>query len=187
MDVRDKIDQLKNLVSDEVNETLIIGTGEKLLTSLRSEWKSDRSVFSEDDIELLQKIGRNIDAIKMFIEEQDDFPYVSTKEEVDEAVGRLYAIVEKVDGLKVSLRVGKEIRELIEKKSTLPSQVANQRSSELKRAIATLSSNSPSCKKCGSNMVLREGNGDYFWGCSTFPKCWGKKWLTKEELNVLPG
>ena len=186
MTVREKIIRLKTMVSEEVSEKLIVQSGGELLSSLRNDWRSCKDDFSNDDVSVLRDISEKIDAIKDFIEEQEDFAYISTKEEVDETVGRLYYIVEKADGLKVSGRVNKEIRELIEKKEKLPSKAISQRVSELKRAISSLSLNSPICKKCGSNMVLREGNGEYFWGCSLFPKCWGKKWLTNEERNALP-
>jgi len=33
-------------------------------------------------------------------------------------------------------------------------------------------------------MVLREGGGTFFWGCRTFPTCWGKRYLTKDELSL---
>lgn len=29
----------------------------------------------------------------------------------------------------------------------------------------------PSCPSCGTKMVLREGGGKRFWGCSAFPRC----------------
>lgn len=153
---------------------------------LRSDWKSKQEEFTADDVVTLKDIGGILDAISEFIEEQEGFEYISSKEEVDEVIGRLYYITEKVDGLNVSSRVHKEIRELLERKSTLPSRASSQREFELKRAVANLDANAPACKKCGSTMVLRESNSDYFWGCSTFPKCWGKKWLTNEELRFLP-
>jgi len=36
----------------------------------------------------------------------------------------------------------------------------------------------PNCPRCGETMVRRKAKkgthkGDYFWGCSDFPKCWG--------------
>ena len=48
--------------------------------------------------------------------------------------------------------------------------------------------NAPTCKRknCDCKMVIRQGNGAYFWGCSAFPKCWNKQWLKKEELELLP-
>lgn len=39
------------------------------------------------------------------------------------------------------------------------------------------------CAKCGAPMVLRvgKGTGREFWGCSTFPKCFGKKGIAPDE------
>lgn len=186
MSVQEKIESLKALVSEEVNEERIVREGRNVLQILRNSWKKNREEFSAENLVLLKEIAEIIDAITRFIEEQEDFEYILSKEEVDEVVGRLYSIVEKLDGLKVSGRVNKEIRDLMERKATLPSLASSQRILELKRAVASLNSKSPTCKKCGRNMILREGNGDYFWGCSAFPKCWGKKRLTEEELNVIP-
>lgn len=186
MSIREQVDSLKALVLKEVNENKIVESGEEVICSLRSAWRSNKNSFSDCDVDTIKELKRKIKAIKKFIEEKRDFPDVLTKEEAEEAVGRLYSIVEKVDGLQVSGRINKEIRELIERKSNLPSQAVTQRTSELRRAMASLSSRSPTCIKCDSNMVLREGNSDFFWGCSIFPQCWRKKRLTKEELRMLP-
>jgi restriction system protein len=29
----------------------------------------------------------------------------------------------------------------------------------------------PSCPSCGTKMVLRDGSGKRFWGCSAYPRC----------------
>lgn len=47
----------------------------------------------------------------------------------------------------------------------------------------------PACPKCGATMVRRMAKkghnaGQGFWGCSGFPKCWGK--LKGEIANVIP-
>ena len=184
--VREHIERLVGVVSDEVNENLLVEEGEKLLIELRKSWRYEKEKFSNDDIETLQKLAKRIEAVKIFIQEQEEFPYVYVKEDADEIIARLYSVVKQIDGLKVAARVHKEIRELLEKKSNLPSQDVQQRSVELSRAISALNSNAPSCKKCGSRMVLRQGNSDYFWGCSKFPRCWGKRWLTNDEFDILP-
>ena len=47
--------------------------------------------------------------------------------------------------------------------------------------VAVAASSSPSCPKCGKPLVLRtKGKGGRplarpFWGCSDFPRCWGKQ------------
>ncbi|MEZ9631042.1 HRDC domain-containing protein [Vibrio breoganii] len=43
------------------------------------------------------------------------------------------------------------------------------------------------CKKCGSKMTLRDSKVGYFWGCSSFPKCYSKGPLTKEQNLILNG
>lgn len=186
MDVQEQILKLKNLVLDEVNEKKIVEFGSKYLQELRQRWKSQQNDFSKDDINILITLGKKIEKIGVFIEEQEEFPYISTKEEIDEVIGRLHLmleelVVEEPSKLKILGRVEKEIRELNERKAALP----NQELKELKDAINKLNANAPICKKCGSNMLLREGNSCYFWGCSAFPECWGKRWLTKEERNII--
>ena len=79
-------------------------------------------------------------------------------------------------------RIKKEIRELLERKTVLPSRGQTKKDKQLLRALSVLRSNSYECNKCGANMVLRDGPNLPFWGCSTFPACWGKKHLTKDEL-----
>jgi predicted RNA-binding Zn-ribbon protein involved in translation (DUF1610 family) len=42
------------------------------------------------------------------------------------------------------------------------------------------SGNTPSCPNCGNSMVKRKAKkganaGGYFWGCSSFPQCYGKR------------
>jgi len=52
---------------------------------------------------------------------------------------------------------------------------------EVEKRIRVLEQHPPSCTKCNNNLIIREGKGTYFWGCPDFPKCWGKRFLTKEE------
>ena len=53
--------------------------------------------------------------------------------------------------------------------------------SELDKRIKVLEQHAPQCTKCSNKLIVRQGNGTYFWGCPDFPDCWGKRWLTKEE------
>ena len=129
-----------------------------------------------------------MEAISEFIDEEEDFKYIDTQDDADETIGRLYPLIELTEGLAVAGRINKEIRELVERKNTLPSRTLKQHEIKLKDAINKLNTNAPTCKRdnCGCKMVIRQGNGTYFWGCSSFPKCWGKQWLKKEELALLP-
>lgn len=49
------------------------------------------------------------------------------------------------------------------------------------KRINTLEIHAPQCTKCNKRMVVRDSSNGYFWGCSTYPDCWGKRILTKEE------
>ena len=65
-------------------------------------------------------------------------------------------------------------------------QTRRQRAKELARArrqraieLARAAGN-PSCPKCGDVMVSRLARrgfnaGKHFWGCSSFPRCWGSR------------
>jgi restriction system protein len=41
--------------------------------------------------------------------------------------------------------------------------------------FARATSSSATCPRCGATMVLRNSKYGAFGGCSTFPKCWGKR------------
>lgn len=53
--------------------------------------------------------------------------------------------------------------------------------SEVDKRIKILEQHAPQCTKCSNKLIIRQGNGTFFWGCRDFPDCWGKRWLTKEE------
>ena len=119
------------------------------------------------------------------MEEEAEFPFISDSDDANEVIGRLYPLVESLDGLAVAGRVRKEIRELLERAREMPTRAASKKSAALSKGIQRLLAQAPTCRKCGSKMVVREGNGSFFWGCSTFPKCWSTRQLTKSELNNL--
>ncbi len=65
------------------------------------------------------------------------------------------------------------LREKIEEKEDNSEKKVSQEKSEI-----------PSCPKCGKPMILRQNGkkGDFFWGCSTYPRCRGtKQYQTKKE------
>jgi restriction system protein len=44
-----------------------------------------------------------------------------------------------------------------------------------KRGFSLASSPSTTCPRCGAPMVQRNSKYGPFWGCSTFPRCWGTR------------
>lgn len=186
MKLDQKIQDLKRLTYTEVNEKNIIEKGKSIFDDISEQMGNNRSQFSDPQIELIDDLTDIRKVLKRFVEEQADFAHIATREEVDEVVGRLYEVVERVEGLAVEGRVNKEIRELVERKASLPHEAGMKKSSELQSAIRRLSGNSPPCYKCGKIMVLRDSEHGYFWGCSTFPTCFAKKSLTKKERDEIP-
>ena len=185
MSVKEKIENLQQIVQSELNEKKFVEKGNKLLNSLRNSWQTQKNEFTKSDIQLLSKISLSIDAVQEFNDTLEIFPYLEDKEDVDETIGTLYSVIEKIEGYAVTARVQKEIRELLIKKSNLPSRELREHDLNLSRALNQLNNRNRKCKKCGAKMVIREGNTGYFWGCSTFPNCWGKSRLTNNELSIL--
>ena len=71
-----------------------------------------------------------------------------------------------------------DIIDKIEAGKLVPSFRTNREHVKHVKKIVANKSNSESCPKCGSTMVLRETKqgknvGQKFWGCTNFPKCKG--------------
>jgi hypothetical protein len=184
--VKERINKLVELIADEINEKSAFEIAMGILDQLRIEWKRDKYQFEREDILVLSKIAKKVKAIGEFIELLDEFDYINTKEEAEEIILRLNELNELIGNGKITLRIKKEIRELIEKREKLPSFSERQYSVDLMKAINKLEKNPPACHKCGRPMVLREGGFSFFWGCSIFPHCWGKKYLSRSESAMLP-
>jgi hypothetical protein len=184
--IQSKIRNLENLLASEVNEERLLEAGEAGLVELRAAWLKEKGIFSNDDIARLQAIRDILETVEGFVEAQEIIPRVHSEEEFTELVDELFSFCDDVMGLPVEGRIRKEIRELNERYPRLTSSEELKKGDELTRAVALLNSRAPTCGKCYSNMVIREGRGKYFWGCERFPDCWGRRWLKTEELDLLP-
>ena len=184
--IQKRIEELVEVVTNRTDEKTLISYSETNLESLRLAWQTDRKQFTEDDVITLKKIRYQLCALKMFLQEQEGFSEIDTVEDADEVIPRLNSILKHLDGLAVAGRVRKEIRELIERRKTMPSESEQKNSLKLSIAINQLSRNAPLCIKCGNRMVLRKGEDSYFWGCSRFPQCRKTQQLKQSELDYLP-
>ena len=110
MKVSEKINSLETMISSEINEELLVKTGRQLISVLREDWKLNRREFSEENLISLKRIVLLLDEIEDFIYEQKDFGHISSKEQIDETIGRLYNIVENTGELRIAGRIEKEIR-----------------------------------------------------------------------------
>ncbi len=185
MAVEKNVEQVRALFLSTYCEQKLVSRGEEILRELRSKWKKERASFTSDIVAELKTYSEAIEAIKDFELEKEDFNYLRSKEDIDDVIANVFQILDKLASFPVSKKIAKDVRDLELKRQTLPNsdeRVVERKKSEAER---TLKSNPPQCKKCGQNMMLREGNGSYFWGCRDFPTCWGKKYLTKDELAII--
>lgn len=120
----------------------------------------------------------------------EDAAYIVDRNDADVLSGRMEALAGLVDEKsRLFLRIQKEVRELAERRRSLPSGAEREQSRKLAQARFTLEAKKKRCDDhgCDSMLTLREGNGNYFWGCKKFPTCWGRKSLNKEERKLLEG
>ena len=123
----------------------------------------------------LNSLKRVLGAAQELTDALEDSKYFRDKSDVDDAILRLMEYHDLPSESTLAKRIKKEVREFNEMKSHLPGRSERKRDKGLRKAIARLEASAPSCtlRNCGSKMTIREGNGEFFWGCSTFPTCWG--------------
>lgn len=115
--------------------------------------------------------------------------YIVNQTDCDELIAELGGLGALLDYDSILLqRIQKEIRSLIESRVDLPTDVQYQRERQLIDARRKLDRNAPMCIRqgCASQMTIREKDGDFFWGCRTFPSCFGSRYLTKAERDIIP-
>ena len=172
----------------EIDETQLTGRIAGELEGLRAAYRKDPSQFSDEAVNQLQIINSYIQTANDFEMCLEDVAFIVDKNDADDLSERLEALAGLVDEKsRLFLRIQKEVRELVERRQTLPSGTERQKSRKLAQARFTLEAKKKRCdyKGCDSMLTLREGNGSYFWGCKKFPECWGRRSLTKEERKLI--
>ena len=99
--ISEKINYLSEFICNEIDEDSLVSNGRRLIEELRDEWKLNRLDFSDENVKSLRRITLLLDEIEDFIFEQQDFQYISSKEEIDEATGRLQYILTNTSNLKI--------------------------------------------------------------------------------------
>ncbi|MGV7235818.1 MAG: topoisomerase DNA-binding C4 zinc finger domain-containing protein [Nitrosomonadaceae bacterium] len=168
-----------------IDEKKLMSTLKLGLHKIDTELKGLHSNITDELQEQVSELRRAYKGIETFIFILEDVENIRSADEASEYSSELWNILEYFSGAEIEKRFKKEIRELAEKEKALPVEQKVKQTAEINHKIAILNSSAPDCRKCGSSMVLREGNGDYFWGCSTFPKCFSRKRLKKEEREML--
>lgn len=155
------------------------------IPEFESLYREARSAFTTDVVTQLQDVRACQSALQEFIEICEDIADVRSKEEARELKDRLRDISSHFENYPVCGRIEKEYRGLSQALVTLPSESDAKTDVKLNSRIAQLNGDPPECRKCGSPMVLHLGRSTPFWGCSTFPKCYSRKWLTKKQRRFL--
>lgn len=132
-----------------------------------------------DDLFLRKKA---LEEFKILLEDMSD---VRTREHANELLWQLEEVAERLGGWEVERRVRKEMRELIERRASLPSEGMVVEANKAHRAYSRLLAIAPSCRKCGRPMLPQPGPSFSFWGCSTFPACWSRRWFGRTEFDIL--
>ena len=180
------INKLQKLIHESLNFEEILSYGAENLQHLEISLTNSIG-FTEDDRKLLYDLTEKFNYIKIFNDELEDIKYMQYKDEFEESIGKFYEVLKILDGLEISKIILKEIRELMIKKDSSISSIKAKQEKTLASGINALNENRPICKKCENKMVIRKGENIYFWGCSTFPSCFGRKWFTKKELQMIEG
>jgi radical SAM superfamily enzyme with C-terminal helix-hairpin-helix motif len=183
--LEDILDKARKQLDEQTNEHDLQQCLMNILTDAETLYRADRTQFSEKIIVELQGVRDCQQALEEFLEVCEDLADVRSKEEARELKDQLREISSHFEHHAVRGRIEKEYRELSQKRIDLPSEAVAHAETKLKSHIAQLNSSPPDCTVCGSPLVLHLGRRKPFWGCSTFPKCYGKKWLSKDQREFL--
>jgi hypothetical protein len=177
--------ELQSALDSNANEHQLIDLIDRCLSLLRASYKERRNEFTEETILFLKSLSPIRDALHEFIENVGEKEWIRTREDAQEIVTQFSELRDQLSPHLVAKRVDKEIREVIEKIQSLPFATVVAIKTELQYRIIQLESKEQPCQKCGSKMMLRESQNGYFWGCSIFPRCFSKRWLSTKQYNFL--
>lgn len=176
---------LQAILASCPNEHEVLQALEEKLQNLRGLYRSHRSEFTAEIIGFLKALAPVEQALREFIDGLQDKGWVHTRDDAEDLASRFHDVADRLSNHFVRKRVEKEIRELVEKAKSLPLASAVEADAERRRRVARLEEEAPNCRRCNCKMVLRESQHGYFWGCSTFPECFAKRWLSKKEAALL--
>ena len=153
------------------------------LRELRRLYKIDKQPFSEDDIEFLREAGVVLEALEELTEVLEGIESLPDVLHAADALEDLDRIARAIGPLPVQQRVLREMRALRERFPRIDDSTLKQQERR-SQSILRLERDAPPCP-CGARAVLRESRLGFFWGCSTFPECWKKRPLKRQEAEAL--
>jgi len=151
----------------------------------RYRYRNSKVDFTGEVVEFLQSVRSIQDALREFIEATAEKDWIRTRDDAQELAGRFGELAQRLSPYLVEKRAKKELREVVAIGKVLPFAAVASGEANFRRLLSKLESAALQCQKCGGNMVLRESQHGYFWGCSAFPTCFGKRCLSAEEFKCL--
>lgn len=184
--VAEIVSSLRKELAQSSEENKLLAFVRQTLDELREKYKSEKSSFSAQEITFLSEVSRTVGiTLQDFIDALEEASVIQYQEDAQEVAIRFSEIAERLSPYLVAKRAQKEARELIEKFHELPSRKTGAAETRLKQ-LEHLAPICPIHKEHGK-MKLRESQFGVFWGCDTFPLCFGKRSLTKKERFQLWG
>ena len=147
----------------------------------------NNSLLSEENKKFLKEfitINETIVRLSSYI---DDINKVKSKEYALDMAYEFNQIADELVGYKVSNLARRYKMNMIQLSTNLEYEISLIKDIEKSKIISRLESSKGKCGKpnCEGKWVIRESTHGYFWGCSLFPKCFSRKYLAKEENDLL--
>ena len=112
---------------------------------------------------------------------EEEARMVETVEDACIVIEAAEELLPRLFNARAQQRAEKILRQVKARRPLLPSD-DNFKSSRKEMAVQ---GSAPDCPRCGTRMRLRTGDFTPFFGCSEYPNCFGKKNLTKKQLDGL--
>jgi len=183
--ISELVADLGRALATNANECQLLGLIDDGLSSLRASYRAHRPEFTEETVAFLKSLTPVQESLREFIEATEEKDWVRTHDDAQELAARFWELKERLTPHFVAKRAEKEFRELVAKAPSLPFAAVATGEAAFRQLCSGLESKVQPCQKCGSKMVLRESQHGYFWGCSAFPTCFSKRWLSAEESSCL--
>jgi hypothetical protein len=183
--VSDLVADLRRALEANANERQLLEFIGEHLSSLRALYREQRADFTEEAVVFLKSLSSVQDSLRKLVEAVEEKEWVRTRDDAQELAARFGELKERLSPHFVAKRAEKEFRDVVEKGQSLPFAAVVAGEVQFQHQRSQLESAVQPCQKCGSKMVLRESMHGYFWGCSTFPKCFSRRWLSAEESKCL--
>ena len=168
---------VRTIVKSSLAETDFLEQLPGVLTKLREAYRLDRNGFDAATIAELRTASSTVELVREFLLLLEDAQTIRTKADAAEYIARFELIATGFGECEFSLRALKEMRELLERYGSLPDEEALERQ--------RLVSRPPACPRCSLALTLRVGSRGLFWGCRSFPRCFGTLNLTPEQARLL--